>query len=437
MVFGSLLALWVLVFVGFTPVVHADSLYLYELIEEALRENPSLQAMEHRVAAFEARIPQVGALDDPVVRIGFSNLPMHRLDFGSTPMTSKNVGVTQVLPPPGLRGARTSIASHAAGESRERLRERRDEIVYRLKETYYDLAFLDRVIFLSRENMGLLNEIGQIADIHYAKGSGSQAASLRALISRGMVEDQILTFEASRRAQAARLNTILNRNPDSQVDEALPPSTHLILPSLEELERAALEQRSILKAIDQAKSRWGAEAEAARRQSWPSLSLHLEYNQRAAVVGDPVSGDDFLTAHAAFSIPLYKGRKQKQKVLEAKARQREQEQEKEWEEANIVQAIREVTARLRQHDQQHTLFKERILPQSDLALASAISAYRVGKADMDDVLEAQAHLLKSEMMEFHHLISHAKFGAQLERIVGTRLPRTPESSPVGTGGGGH
>lgn len=431
------LPLWGAVLTLLPAFVSAATLDLDALIEEALRENPSLQALEHRISALEARIPRAGALEDPVVRIGVSNFPVHRFDFGSTPMTMKSFGVTQTVPLPGLRGARTEVAEHIAGATSERLRERRDEIVFRLKETYYDLAYLDRVIFLSRENLGRLDEIAQIADIHYSTGKGSQAAPLRARVSRGMIKDQILALEASRRAQAARLNAILNRDPDSPVDDALPPPSHLIVPSLEVLGRTAYEHRGILKAIDRGTSRWKAEEDAAKRESWPFLNFHLEYNQRASVPGDPVAGDDFLAAHVAFSVPLYKGRKQKQKALEARERVLEQAKKKEWEQANITRAIREVTARIRQHEQQHLLFKKEILPQADLALASVVSAYRVGKTDLDDVLEAQTHLLNAEVMEFHHQISHAQFEAQLERIVGTRLPRRPETSPVETGGGGH
>ena len=103
----------------------AIPLDLGALIEEALRENSSLRAFEHRVAAFEARVPRAGAMEDPMIGFEARNLPLPRFDFDSTPMTGKMISVSQAIPLPGLLRARTAIARSEADEVDARLEERK------------------------------------------------------------------------------------------------------------------------------------------------------------------------------------------------------------------------------------------------------------------------------------------------------------------------
>ena len=61
-------SVWLLgAYLALPGIAYTDPLDLKALIEEALQANPSLRAFEHRVAAFEARVPRAGALKDPIL----------------------------------------------------------------------------------------------------------------------------------------------------------------------------------------------------------------------------------------------------------------------------------------------------------------------------------------------------------------------------------
>jgi outer membrane protein TolC len=410
----------------------AIPLDLGALIEEALRENSSLRAFEHRVAAFEARVPRAGAMEDPMIGFEARNLPLSRFDFDSTPMTGKMISVSQAIPLPSLLRARTAIARSEADEVDARLEERKRMVVNQVKQAYFELDFLDRAIDLTRENRRLLDDIGEIAEQQYAVGRGIQADPLRVYVARGMVDDRLLELEASRGSVASRLNLILRRDPGASVGSVLPWTPRKLTWTESDLENVAVKRRGLLAALDRAKDRWEAEADAARRESWPGIRLGVGYIQRAAAPGDPVQGDDFLTVRAGLTIPLYKGRKQKQKEIEARERLAEKTVEREWEFERIRQEIRERTIRIQQHHRQHTLFGQSIVPQSELAMSSALSAYSVGRADLSVVLEAHSALLKSELMNHHHRVAHAKLVAELELTVGADLTREFEVGADGT-----
>ena len=64
-------------------------------------------------------------------------------------------------------------------------------------------------------------------------------------------------------------------------------------------------------------------------------------------------------------------------------------------------------------------------------MSSALSAYSVGRADLSVVLEAHSALLKSELMNHHHRVAHAKLVAELELTVGANLTHTFEADVEG------
>ncbi len=417
--------------------VQGDTLDLDVLIEEALRENLSLRAFEHRVAAFAARVPRAGALEDPVVSLEARNLPVSRFDFDSTPMSGKMISVNQTVPLPGLLRARTTVARNEADEVGAGLEDRRRMIVKQVKQTYFELDFLDRAIDLTRENQRLLDDVGAIAERQYAVGKGIQADPLRIRVARGMVADRLLELEASRRTAASRLSLILNREPDSSIGPIPPWTPRKQTWPFGELVSIALEHRGRLIALGHAKARWEAETDAARRESWPGVRLGVGYVQRTAALGDPAQGADFLTFRAAFTIPLYKGRKQKQKEIEAQQRLLEKTSEWDWELKQLRQEIQDKIVRMEQHHGQHVLFEETVLPQSEMAMSSVLSAYRVGRADLSAVLEAQSALLKSELMNHHHRVTHARVMAELEFTVGADLTRFEAGADGSTRGEGE
>ena len=64
-----------------------------------------------------------------------------------------------------------------------------------------------------------------------------------------------------------------------------------------------------------------------------------------------------------------------------------------------------------------------LVPQGRAMLSSATSSYQVGKAELRDVLEAQASLFTYESDDARALADFAKQLAELERVVGTEVVR--------------
>lgn len=391
------------------------------LIDSALAKNPGLKVLSHRLAAFEARVPQAGALEDPVLALDLRNVPTSSLDFDSTQMSGKQLTVSQRIPLPGLLRAKEQAAEYAAGAAREVLADRTGTIVNLVKQEYYALAFLDRAVEVTEKNRALLRDLVRIAQKKYVVGGGLQHDVLKAQVSLSALRDRLIRLNTKRRLAEARLNRVLNRPMETAVP---PPGKVTPTPfrlSVEDVQRLALAHRPLMKEIDHTISRWTATEQAAQRSGRPELTFRLGYLQRAHVEPDPVNGSDFLSFGVSMNLPIFNGRKRNNQVAEARANIRMAEAQKEDVSREIQFRVQEICLKIDQHWKEAELFRSAILPQAQQSLESAMAGYQVDKVDFLTLLNNQVSLLQFEIEHYRHVIEREKELAELEAIVGRRL----------------
>lgn len=403
------------------PVAGAAASDLEGLIDSALAKNPGLRVLEHRLAAFEARVPQAGALQDPMLALDLRNVPTSNFDFNSTHMSGKQLTVSQRIPLPGLLRAKERAAESAAGAAREALEDRTGTIVNLVKQGYYALAFLDRAIEVTERNRALLRDLVRIAEKKYVVGRGLQQDVLKAQVSLSELQDRLIRLNTDRKLAEARLNRVLNRPMETAVNA---PGDLVATPfdlSVEEAQRLALVNRPLLKEIDHTVSRWAANEQAARRSGRPDLTFRLGYLQRAHVPPDPVSGSDFLSFGVSMNLPIFNGRKRDNQVAEAQANGRMVSAQKEDVSREILFQVQEICLGVDRHGKQAELFRTAILPQAQQSLESAMAGYQVDKVDFLTLLNNQVSLFQFEIEHYHHLIEREKKLAELEAVIGKRL----------------
>lgn len=391
------------------------------LIDSALAKNPGLKVLEHRLAAFEARVPQAGALEDPMLGLDLRNVPTSSLDFDSTPMSGKQLTVSQRIPLPGLLRAKEQAAEYAAGAAREVLADRTGTIVNLVKQGYFALAFLDRAIEVTERNRALLRDLVRIAEKKYVVGRGLQQDVLKAQVSLSALRDRLIRLNTERRLAEARLNRVLNRPMETAVHAPNDVAATPFDLSVEDAQRLALAYRPLLQEIDHTISRWAATEQAARRSGRPDLTFRLGYLQRAHVDPDPVNGSDFLSFGVSMNLPIFNGRKRDNQIAEAQANIRMVEAKKEDVSREIQFRVQEICLKIDQHWKEAELFRSAILPQAQQSLESAMAAYQVDKVDFLTLLNNQVSLLQFEIEYYRHVIEREKELAELEAIVGKRL----------------
>jgi outer membrane protein TolC len=189
--------------------------------------------------------------------------------------------------------------------------------------------------------------------------------------------------------------------------------------SIEELKKMALEMNPTLKGMKkmiEAKEKAHA---LAKREYYPDFGVRFAYGQRNN--GPEMKRRDMLTGMVEMNIPIFYNSKQNHKVAEAKADILSTEAQYQAMKNEILFMITDMAAMIQRVERQLDLYKTGIIPQASLQINSAMSAYRVNKADFMTLLDSQMTIYKYELEYHQALTEYEKNVASLEAAVGKQF----------------
>lgn len=409
-------------FLTLTPVpCSAQELVLDSLIAEALTANPDLRAAKLRYEAFEAKVPQAGSLPDPVFKATASNLPVDSWSFDQTPMSGVELMLTQRIPFPGKLGLAKKTARSLAQKTKQDYQSTKNFILSELKQNYYQLYLLQKSTEITRKNKLLLENFASIASTKYSVGKGVQQDVLKAQVEVSKMIDKLISLEETEQIVQAKINILLNRNPQDSLGEASDLTFREFTHSEEKLQDLAVQNNPHLMATGFLVNASLSAYDLARRDYWPDLTLGASYRIRDEVKMDPVRGVDFFSASAAINIPFYFWSKQKKKVQEKALDLESSRQKYEDVKNNVKFGVSRLFYSLDRFKREIELYQTAILPQAQQSLESARSGYQVDKVDFLTLLSNQLTLFNYEIAYHRALSSYFQTIAQLEEMVGTSL----------------
>lgn len=390
------------------------------LVATALETNPEIKVSEARWEMFTAKIQQAGVLDDPMLMLRIQNaMVKDPLAFDMDPMTAKVIGISQMVPFYGKRALMREGAEFESETKRWLLDERKVELRRMVKETWYQLYFIDRSLEVVNKNISLLDDLTRFSETMYGVGQGLQQDVLKAQLDRSRMEDMRIVLQQKRRTLAATINTLVYRPADTEI--AITPAIEMTPFGMTstELETLAEEHRPALKALASQIEKSKVGRRLAEKEFYPDFTFSLEYMQREPVMEGP--GDDMYAAGVSFNLPIQRQRRHAM-VAETESEQRMATADLSMQRNQIRLGIADGLARLERSRKLAQLYKEGILPQASNSLEAAMAAYRVGKADFMNVLDSQMTLFNYEREYFDAVAEHEMQLALLEGVVGTTLP---------------
>jgi outer membrane protein, heavy metal efflux system len=398
-----------------TDSVRRDRLVLPELIQEVLARNPELAATRKQWEAATNRIAQVRSLDDPILSLQLWNVPQ---PFNIARTENHIFGLSQNLPFPGKLGLKGEVASRSAGITEQAIHAKERELVTRLKQSYYDLFLMQKTLSIHHEQVELLRQFFEIANMKFRAGKGSQADVLKAQVELSLLQQQLPVLEQRRKTAAAMLNTLLDRDPSSPLGLAQEPSPLPIERSLDDLHSLALNDRPELKAAELDVQRSEQSRALAQRQYYPDFNVAVQRFQN-------FQANDGFGAYVAMSIPFAFWTKPKYDagVQEAAAALSVAQAQQHTLENMTRFQVNDFLAKFRATDQVATLYRTTILPQAQQSLESARVGYRVGKGSFLDLIDAQRTWRGFQHEYFKAIVDRQNRLAELEQVVGITLER--------------
>lgn len=391
------------------------------LVGYAIAHNPEIAASEARWKMFTGRIAQARSLDDPMLMLKIQNgIISDPFNFRRDPMTQKVIGISQQLPFWGKRDLKGEVAAKEAESYRWQVEERKLELARMVKETYWQIYFVDRSLAITRKNLGIMDDFILLAETRYTVGQASQQDVLKAQVEKSKMLDMEINLQQQRKSMVAALNTLLARPADTPVGTIPDPALAPVTRSAAELERLAEEQRpqfkSLAAQIDQGK----ASHLLAEKESYPDVNVSFEYMQRDASMGD--EGLDMYAAGVTFNLPVYRERRQAMRA-ESSSAMSMATAETAMLKNTIQGGVADLLAQLEKRRKLADLYRTGIIPQAEQTLESAVISYRVGKADILMLLDSRVTLFNYEREYYDSLTDYEMKRAQLEALVGQDLSR--------------
>lgn len=389
-----------------------------QLVEEALRSNPEIQAARKKWEVYKEKIPQAYALPDPMLGLGITNLPTN-FSFRKEDMTMKEISISQMFPFPGKRPLMKEMAEKEAEAVYTEIQTKTLQVIKEVKTAYYDLSHVYRAREVIQRTKEILEGFARIAETRYSVGEGIQQDVIKSHVEVSKMVDELLMQEQKKRALEAKLNALLNRPPETVIAKPAEVVFRKLAFSLAELQQMALDANPVLKGMRKMIEAKEKARDLAKREYYPDFTFKFAYGQRDN--GPEMRRRDMLTGMVEMNIPIFYKSKQDRKVAETQAEIQSADAQFRAMKNEVLFMVADMVSMIRKLEKQVDLYKTGIIPQAGLQVASAMSAYRVNKADFMTLLDSQMTLYRYELEYHQALTDYEKNLANLETVLGKEL----------------
>jgi cobalt-zinc-cadmium efflux system outer membrane protein len=412
---------------GTTPPVYEGSpLTLRGAIDEALAHNPTLIAARKQFEAAQRRPAQERFLMPPSFEAQIWQWPVTTLNPLNTNMYMFTI--QQELPGRGKRDLRAAVAQKDVDLVSADLAVRAREVVNDVMRAYADLSIARRASEIHLASVDTLRQFADASTLKYTAGRSSQQDVLKAVVELSRVHEDLVMHEETAAIAAARLNTLLDRDPQTPIGPLDEPRADIALPSTEELQRLALEQQPELRTAQLGVERAQAALAVVNRDYKPDFVVGGGYMLMPREAGAWTASAGMTWPNAPWS----RGKLNAQKA-EATANVDAATAQVRVVERQIRQAVHEAYVRVQGAGQRASLLRTTILPQSEQTLEVSRVAYQADRVDFLALIDNQRALLDAQLNYYQALSDRELALADLSRAVGIEVPQlntTPLASEV-------
>ncbi|TAJ76148.1 TolC family protein [bacterium] len=257
------------------------------------------------------------------------------------------------------------------------------------------------------------------AETLYRVGKAPQQDVIKALLEQTDLLNKLTWAEKDLVSSQAKLNTLLNRPPNSPL--APPRELDLTAVSSEpsELEKTALEQRPELRASEVGIRKAEKTVELAEKnRKFPDFMVGLEYwvapDQSQKHMYSPM-----ITLTIPFS-PWTKG-KHDYEIEQALAERQMAQSNLQAMRNAVLFEVRDLAAKLAAATKSLSIYRDGLLPQSQQSFQAALAAYQTGSVNFMTLLDAQRTIRDVRTGYYKAMVDYEQSLADLERAVGKKL----------------
>jgi outer membrane protein TolC len=391
---------------------------LGDLLAEAGKNNPQIQAARQSAEASRQVRTQVATLPDPQVMVQHFSVGSPRPFAGYTNSDFAYIGLgfSQDIPYPGKLRLRGEIAKKDADVMLQQAESVRRSVLRQVKTAYVQLSYLAKRAAILDSDGEFLKQVEQAAEARYRSGMGNQQEVLQAQIERTKLLREITMNQLERGKAQAALKQLLGRaqtSPDIETEElAETATTH----TFDELLEAAKANNPDLAAAREAIAKQSLQVDLAKKDFYPDFNVQYMWQRT-----DPTQFRAYYMATFGMRIPIYRGRRQRPELTQAQMEQSRARSESEARVQQTAFALRQEFLTQEKSAELLKIYREGLIPQARAELQAGMAAYESSRQDFQALLASFLDVLKLDEEYWQTLQEHESALAHLEELTGAEL----------------
>jgi len=391
---------------------------LTDLLTEAEKNNPQIQAARHGWQSAKQIPTQVATLPDPQVVLQQTNVgsPRPFAGYTNSDFAYIGVGISQDLPYPGKLRLRGEIAQKDADASQQKYESLRRSVLAAVKMAYFKLGYLAKRQMILDEDAQLLQQVEQAAESRYRNGLGNQQDVLQAQLERTKLLREINMNQLEQGKLQAELKNLLSRSQISADIETAELSESTPVYNFDQLLAEAKASNPELAGMQEMVERQGLQIDLAKKDFYPDFNVQGMWQRT-----DPSQFRAYYQFTVGMRIPIYRSRRQRPELAQAEADRDRAKSEFELQSQQTAFQLRQQFLTAEKSAELLKIYREGLMPQARAELQAGMAAYQSNRQDFQALLASFLDVLKLDEEYWQTLSEHEIALAQMEELTGVAL----------------
>jgi cobalt-zinc-cadmium efflux system outer membrane protein len=402
-----------------SPISHTGSVTpLPELLAEAEKNNPQIEAARQGWQAAKQVPTQVSTLPDPQFNLQHVSVgsPRPFAGYTNSDFAYLGLGVSQDIPYPGKLRLKGEIAKREADVSQQQIESVRRAVFAELKGTYFQHAYLSKTLTILEQDGELLKQVEQAADARYRSGMGTQQDVLRAQLQETKLLREIAMHHLQVGKLEAQLKQLLNRSQESPDIETADLVETPLVQTYADLLAAAQVQNPEIAAAQKMIEKQSLQVDLARKDFYPDFNVQYMWQRT-----DPAQFRAYYMLSVGIKVPIYRSRKQRPELAQAESERLRARSELQAQSQQLAEDLRSQYVVVQQTSELLKIHREGLSPQARSEFQSGLAAYQSNKQDFQALLTAFLDVLHLDEDYWQNVAEYETAIARLEQLTGLSL----------------
>jgi len=407
------------VFAQESPTSHTGPITpLSELLAEAEKNNPQIEAARQGWQAAKQVPTQVSTLPDPEFNLQHVSVgsPRPFAGYTNSDFAYLGLGVSQDIPYPGKLRLKGEIAKREADVSQQQIESVRRAVLAELKASYFQLAYLSKTLAILEEDGELLKQVEQAAQARYRSGMGTQQDVLQAQLQKTKLLREIAMHHLQVGKLEAQLKQLLNRSQESPDIKTADPLETPLVQTYADLLAAAEVQNPEIAGAQKMIERQSLQVDLARKDFYPDFNVQYMWQRT-----DPAQFRAYYMLSVGIKVPIYRSRKQRPELAQAEAEKLRAGSELQVQSQQLAGDLRSQYVIVQQTSELLRIHREGLSPQARSEFQSGLASYQSGKQDFQALLTAFLDVLHLDEDYWQNVAEYQTAIARLEQLTGLSL----------------